>query len=305
MTTFCAIGNVTIDDLVFSTGETKMNTPGGNGVYSALGLRVWGGNTKLISICGRDYPLEQLQSLGIATDGLRFTDKATLRNWGLYEEDGTRTFVFRGKGVIWEDYSPLPEDLSKATCDHSHLAPLPLHHQLKLCSYLRRNTSGTISLDPDDRMIATVGEGQLLKLVNLVDAFLPSRQEVAALYPDLEATSALKRLRQMAPEVPVIAIKLGAEGVIAHARSQCTYVHVPALKKEVEDPTGAGDAFAGGFLYGFAQAQNLVEGLLTGSVAASFAVEDIGIAGLVRASLEEARKRYTLLDSQVTTHSFV
>ncbi len=31
-----AIGNVTIDDLVFHDGETRMGTPGGN----AVGLRV-------------------------------------------------------------------------------------------------------------------------------------------------------------------------------------------------------------------------------------------------------------------------
>lgn len=305
MTTFCAIGNVTVDDLVFSSGETRMGTPGGNGVYSALGLRVWGSKTEIISICGRDYPLELLKDLGIGTDGLRIMDKATLRNWGLYEEDGTRTFVFRGRGVNWEDYSPLPKDLSKVNCDHCHLAPLPMHHQINLCRYLRRNKLGTISLDPDDRMIAAVGEEQLLELLNLIDAFLPSRQEVVALYPELEPTAALQRLRRMAPEVPIIAIKLGAEGVIAHARGQCTYVHVPALKKEVEDPTGAGDAFGSGFLCGFSKTRDLVEGLLTGSVSASFAVEGIGVNGLVQASLKEAKERYMLLKSQVKVHSFV
>ena len=37
-----AFGNISIDDLVFADGTTEWCVPGGNSIYSALGMAVWG-----------------------------------------------------------------------------------------------------------------------------------------------------------------------------------------------------------------------------------------------------------------------
>jgi len=39
---FFSFGNMSIDDLVFADGTTRWCVPGGNAVYAALGMAVWG-----------------------------------------------------------------------------------------------------------------------------------------------------------------------------------------------------------------------------------------------------------------------
>lgn len=298
------VGNVTVDDLVFSDGSTRMGIPGGNSVYAALGARVWGVPVGVVSVCGPDYPSLALSDLGVRLDHLRPSKSRTLRNWGLYEEDGMRQFVFRGRAVRWEDYSPLPADLPDAAGAHVHLAPLPFEHQLALARHLHENVgAGTITLDPDDRALAAVPAQDLSALLGLVDAFLPSRQEVAALFPDLTPFEALLALRDAAPKTPVLAVKLGHEGVIVHVRGDHHVTAIPAFHPAAVDPTGAGDAFCGGFLAGYASNRDAVEAALAGTVAASFAVEGVGIEGLRSATVPKAERRRAVLGSQVKRRS--
>ena len=297
--TLYTVGNVTVDDLVFSDGRTCMNVPGGNSVYSALGARVWSAPTGVVSVSGPEYPFATLEALGITLDHLRRTMPSTLRNWGLYEENGTRQFIFRGQHVRWEDYSPVPADLPDEVGGHYHLAPLPFSHQASLVAALRERGTDTITLDPDDRQLAVIASERIQTLLVQVDAFLPSRQDVAVLFPSLSPQAALLALRERYPDTPVIAVKLGQDGVILHAHTTSSIVRVPAYHADAVDPTGAGDAFCGGFLYGYATTRDPVEAVLAGAVSASFAVERIGIDGLRAATAAEAERRLAHLRAAI------
>ena len=55
------------------------------------------------------------------------------------------------------------------------------------------------------------------------------------------------------------------------------------------DPTGAGDSFAAGFLYGLASGSSPVEAAQLGAAVASVVVEEEGAKGIAR--LEVARER--------------
>jgi len=298
---YYAIGNVTIDDLVFHDGETRMGTSGGNAAFAALGVRVWGAPVGLVAQAGPDYPVGDLEALGVDTRRLERGHERSLRNWGLYEADGRREFLFRG-GVRWEDYSPSPEALPDVRGCHCHLSPLPIPDQRAWAASLRASGAVTVTLDPDYRLIHTLGPDGLSDLLATADAFLPSRQEIEILFPDRAPAEALATLRALAPGADVIAVKLDAEGVIVHQRRDTAYWHVPALSGNPVDPTGAGDAFCGGFLYGYARTRSALDGALHGAVSASFAVEGFSFDGFASREPNEAEARLRALRGRMSQH---
>ncbi len=298
---FFSFGNMSIDDLVFADGTTRWRVPGGNAVYAALGMAVWGVYPSVVSRYGPDYPVD-----AVGPDRLNFSSSKTvpqsIRSWGLYEDDGTRQFTFRRATSDWEAFSPDASDLGPGPYRHCHVAPLPWRHQVRLVSALRARGAEFISLDIDDRRIAGVPWPAICQLIAQLDHFLPSRQDVEAMLPGLSDIDALRHIRESNPETAVIAVKRGSEGVIIHAAGAADYVSIPTIAAQVVDTTGAGDAFCGGFLIGYVESGDAIEAAARGSVSASFAVAGLGASALLTAHREEAEARAVTLRERIETH---
>jgi sugar/nucleoside kinase (ribokinase family) len=116
-----------------------------------------------------------------------------------------------------------------------------------------RRTGATISLDtgwdPAERW-----DGGLPAVLEQVDIFLPNEIEARCITGLPHVEEALERL---AGKVPVVVIKLGAQGAIARRAQEIA--RVPSLPVEVVDTTGAGDSFDAGFVYGYLQGLPLTE----------------------------------------------
>jgi sugar/nucleoside kinase (ribokinase family) len=298
---FCVFGNISIDDLVFEDGSTMWCVPGGNSIYSALGAAVWRERPVVIAPVGPEYPVGAVGDR-IDLSYCRPLDR-TLRNWGLYEEDGSRIFTFRTKTKNWLDFSPTPADLADLSCDFAHLAPLRWELQIELIGRLRRDGAQIVSVDPDDRYLAELDHATMMRLLNAIDLFLPSKQDMNALLPGMTPHDALRALRELAPDLPVIALKCGEHGVLMHAAGSQDYLEIPATAEIVADATGAGDAFCGGALVGYARTKSPIEAILWGSVSATFAVAAMGPAGLVAADFDEAQRRVERLRAKVDAHA--
>jgi sugar/nucleoside kinase (ribokinase family) len=80
-----------------------------------------------------------------------------------------------------------------------------------------------------------------------VDVFLPNAVEAMAYTRTRTAEAALTAL---AERVPVVVVKQGALGAIAIDSATGTRASAPALPVTALDPTGAGDVFAAGFVFG-------------------------------------------------------
>ncbi|QHN02890.1 carbohydrate kinase family protein [Granulicella sp. WH15] len=275
-------GNFTIDDLVFPDGSTRWAVPGGNAPYAALGASLWTRAVSIVAPIGADYPIE---SLGDSID-LSHCRRLphTMRNWGLYEEDGTRHFVSRRASSNWKNFSPQVADVASGY-QAAHIAPMPHEAAIQVIQALREAGTTLISLDLDDHdLLGDTSLDKTIELLRGIDLFMPSRQDALALFPDATPLEALRRLRLVAPEVTLIAIKCGADGAIAHLANAKNWLHIPAVPVEVFDTTGAGDAFCGGVLAGFARQDNPVEALLYGAISASFCIEGLGFSGLAAAT---------------------
>ena len=287
-------GNLTIDDLVFHDGTTRWAVPGGNAVYAAFGTALWAGHATIVAPIGADYPTEFLANRFDLSRCRQIP--RTLRNWGLYEEDGTRHFVFRSGTRNWREFSPKPEDAASGHQTAAHIAPMPHEVTIELIRELRKTGTVTISLDLDDRnFVDKMDLNATIALFRNADLLLPSLQDVRAMFPGAGAFEVLRELRSMLPDVALIAVKCGAEGVIAHVTGAGEWVRVPAVPVELVDATGAGDAFCGGVLAGYAKEGDPIEALLCGAVSASFCVEGLGLAGLASATREKADGRLAAL----------
>jgi sugar/nucleoside kinase (ribokinase family) len=88
------------------------------------------------------------------------------------------------------------------------------------------------------------------------------------------AANAHAAAEQLARVVPLVAIKLGAEGAIARkGREQWAS---PALKVEAVDPVGAGDSFDAGFLHEYLRGSDVKSCLAAGNRAGALSVTRAG-----------------------------
>lgn len=285
------LGNLLVDDLVFANGRTRMGEPGGAAVYASLAARLWGPSVGVVSVRGADYPadlLDELARRGIELR-LRALDGPGVRTWLLYEESGRRV-VHRLGGPSHAEVSPEPDEIPAAWLGARafHLAPMPIEVQRRLVARLSPRRAAALSLDPHE----PVREDNLAawrETLAGVDAFFPSRDELRLDGVERDPRAALRRLA--GGRLRFVAFKRGADGGLLYDARADAFIEWPPVPRLTGDPTGAGDAFAGGFLSGLLAGEPLEGALDRGILATSFALEDFGPRGLLAASRDEAERR--------------
>lgn len=120
--------------------------------------------------------------------------------------------------------------------------------------------------DPDDRW-----QGGIRDALQHVDIFMPNAREAMHLSGTRDLQSSIKDLAHV---VPLVVVKLGAEGAVAR-RGEETWSS-PALKLQVIDPVGAGDSFNAGFLHEYLKGSNVQTCLAAGNLAGALSVTRAG-----------------------------
>ena len=97
-------------------------------------------------------------------------------------------------------------------------------------------------------------------------------------------------LDKLISNIPIVACTFGKNGADVYIDGKGSHVGVyPATEK---DPTGAGDSFAAGFLYGLALGRDPLDAARLGAATASIVVEAVGASSMERIHKEvEARAR--------------
>ncbi|HEX6805899.1 MAG TPA: carbohydrate kinase family protein [Terriglobales bacterium] len=161
-----------------------------------------------------------------------------------------------------------------ASARHFHLSSFYLQHGLNQdVPHLFRTLKSaglTISLDCNDDP-ADKWDGGIGDALRYVDLFLPNRREAMKL---TGATTAAAAAQQLAQTVPLVVVKLGAEGALARSAKQ--QWACPALKVDVVDPVGAGDSFDAGFLHEYLRASDIPTCLASGNLAGALSVTRAG-----------------------------
>lgn len=284
-------GNLLVDDLVHGNGHTSMGEAGGAVLHAALGASLWGARCGIVSIAGDDYPagtLDALAARGIDTSGVVRLGRPGARAWLLYEESGRRIVHHAGR-PSHREVSPAPERMPDAYrgAFGVHLSPMPFECQSAWVGSLGEARGTFVSLDPHEPVRDDNLDAWRAVLVG-VDAFFPGLDDLR-LGAGLEAQAIAQRLS--AGRLGLVAFKHGERGGTLVQRDPARVIDWPALETAVVDPTGAGDAFAGGFLAGYRETGRLDRAVDQGAVAASFAIEDWGARGLLGATRSAAEER--------------
>lgn len=308
--------------LIPPEGRPLLDTPGGNLLYAAAGTRLWADSVSLLARVGEDFPYDWLRSFrqkGLDTKGVKIVPAPLdLRSFMVYTDDQNfqRTnpvshFARLGlafpKGLL--GYQPPQNEqdersranpdspkLSDIPADYrvakaAHLAPLDLLTHSQLATAFRHSGVAYVTIDPSPGYMNANFMNDLRSLLQGVTAFLPSEEEIRNLF-----WSRTHDLWEMAETLAsfgcdIIVIKRGARGQLVYDRVSNRKWEIPGYPARYVDPTGAGDAFCGGFLAGYAASLDPLRATLYGNIASSFAIEGSGPFYLLDAmpGLAEAR----------------
>jgi len=296
-----------IDDIVFPDGKTAMGTLGGGGPQTAFGMKLWADKVGLVGGVGPDLPAHVqswLAETGIDTAGLRDSaDWPTPRAWQVFVEEGRRTQVWRIPGPaigqqLGRSLERVPPSYRRA--QGFHLGVHPEEPDLAFVKALR-DLGATVSIEPFRATARALTPSELQALLSAGQIFSPNLAEARSLIGPGEPTELIHRLA--AAGAAIIALRQGALGSIVYRADTGEAWSIPAVPTTFIDPTGAGNAFCGGFLAGWVQTGDLRLAGLYGVVAASFLIEQVGVPAPRPEIKAEARQRLAALAGRVQPFS--
>jgi sugar/nucleoside kinase (ribokinase family) len=321
--TFVIAGRLRREYLLPPTGRPYIDVPGGNLLYAAAGLGIWDSRVGLLGRVGEDYPQEWLHSFekrGWDTRGVHIlADSLDLRYFQAQLDLQTVQYAnpvahFARLGLSFpksllgyqppaatddrktiHPASPRPSDIPSDYLDaHAiHLCPLDFVTSERLLSAFWQANVTTLTLDPSAAYMTSTAFNDVHTILHGLTAFLPSEEELRNLFwghtDDLwEMAEALGSL-----DCEFIVIKRGARGQMLYDTVSKKRWEIAAYPAQLVDPTGAGDAFCGGFIAGYQKTYDPLRAVLYGNVSASLAIEGSGafhaldaLPGLAKARLD-------------------
>lgn len=275
-----SVGHFSIDSIFLPEKQTPFVVLGGSATYVSLAARRLESRVCVVSKVGGDFPEAYrwwLTQEGINLSALtKIEDAQTTRFELKYNNDLTeRTLRLRSKAppITVNDLTiPL-----KALA--IHVAPIAGEITYEVAERLKSHAD-ILSLDPqglvrnfDDNGNVTCSPLADNRILDLVNIYKSSKLEVEAVTGLSDIDSAIKMIHDHGAKI--VLITLGAKGALVSVEG--TRYEIPTCKPEkVVDPTGAGDAFIGGFLSEYVNGENILRCACVGAAAASFVVQGIG-----------------------------
>ncbi len=285
------VGSVALDSVRTPAGERE-DALGGSASYFGLAASHYAA-VRVVAVVGTDFPDRHLALLrrgGIDCAGLVTAEGKTFRWAGVYADDMNKRTTLRTELNVFEEFHPeLPRIYLDSPC--VFLANIDPALQLEVLDQL--DAPPLVVLDTMNYWIASARD-TLLSVLRRVHVFLLNDEEAQMLTGADNVLKAAEGIRMMGPSVVVI--KRGEHGALA--RTEQGWFALPAFPLDSpQDPTGAGDAFAGGLVGFLARNGGILDepclrlGLAHGAAVASFAVERFSVDGLLDLSPDAIEHR--------------
>ncbi|MGK4584763.1 carbohydrate kinase family protein [Kitasatospora sp. HPMI-4] len=254
--------------------------PGGSGANTAAWAAGSGAEVRLLARVGAnsaDWHRDELSAAGVTPHLVVDHEAATAVVISLVDAAAERTLVTDGGAAVRLGSSDWDAELLDGVA-RLHLSGYLYFTEpgRKLADAARTDARAAgipVSVDPASTgFIELLGLPAFLAAVGGTELVLPNLAEARLLSGASDPVSAAERLSALHGEAVVT---LGAAGALA-ARRGALLARVPGVAAQAVDSTGAGDAFAGGFLAARLAGADLVEATAAGCRTGAAAVEVLG-----------------------------
>ncbi|MCJ7552496.1 MAG: PfkB family carbohydrate kinase [Ignavibacteriaceae bacterium] len=287
------VGSLALDTV--STPFDKVEDAlGGSATYISLAASYFTGPVNLVGIVGSDFPknyIKMLEEHNIDLEGLKIVEGGKTFRWaGKYHYDLNVRDTLSTDLNVFEKFDPIiPESARKSK--YICLGNIDPVLQSKVLDQMD---------DPQFVVCDTMNywiEGkkkELMELLPRVSVLIINDSEARLLAHEPNLIKASRKIRDFGPEILII--KKGEHGALLFTED--IIFSAPAYPMEmINDPTGAGDSFAGGFIGHLYSNRDLSPNCLKaaviyGSTMASFCVERFSTKGLEELSLFRIKDRF-------------
>src|SRR5438094_1037582 len=294
------VGSVALDT-VETPFARKEEALGGAASYFSTAASLYN-QVNLVAVVGSDFPREHLdfwRSRPVNLAGLQIQEGKTFRWTARYHMDmNARDTLDTELGVYAGFHAAIPTEYRSSPL--LFLANIQPELQLEVLEQMPQ--ARLTVLDTMELWIMTE-RPRLTEVIERVDMLLMSEEEVRQYTYQSSIMAGVRQLLNMG--LQYVVIKQGSYGALLFS-ADGTYFSAPAFPlEEVIDPTGAGDAFAGGFLGYLSTVQPDLDGrysiedikcaVVHGNIIGSFVCDDFSIGRLRTLKMDDIVTRYRAL----------
>ena len=292
------VGSLAYDD-VDTPYDSRREVLGGAASYFSLAACLYA-PVRLMGVVGDDFrasDLERLRAKGIDLAGVEHAKGKSFRWLGRYNHDLATAETINTDLGVFGDWEPTVPP-AFADSEFVFLANILPEIQSRMLEQVRKPKA--IALDTMNYWIERRRDA-LADVMTRVDIVTVNEAEARQFCGTHNVLKAARQILALGPRAVVI--KRAEYGALLLTAERIFWTPAYPLE-EVRDPTGAGDAFAGGLLGHLARAgalddRTLCQAVLHGTVCASFAVEAFSVDGIERADLASVERRVGELEALV------
>jgi sugar/nucleoside kinase (ribokinase family) len=275
------VGHFAIDTIRLPSRSSPFVALGGPVTYVSFVTKRLDGTVSVVSKVGRDFPEAYMWLL--REEGIDVSSVVKLKREGTtrfeleYSKDLSNRKLKLASKAAPIKVSNLPKSLQAKAV---HVAPIAGEISYEVVKRLK-GCAEVLSLDPQGllrRFNKKTGKVTSTssfdkRLFSLINVYKSSLDEISALTGHSDINAAINAIHDFG--VKTVIVTLGAKGAVLSVEK--TDYNIPACSSRVlVDPTGAGDAFIGGFLTEYIRQKDAFWCACVGSAAASLVIEGIG-----------------------------
>ncbi|MBW3571332.1 MAG: sugar kinase [Gemmatimonadetes bacterium] len=284
------VGSVALDTVETPFGRAEDALGGSATFFSAAASLLH--PVQLVGVVGDDYPVDALRFLAernVDLAGLERAHGESFRWSGVYSYDLNSRETLETRLGVFADFAPkIPEQFRDA--EWVFLGNIDPELQINVLDQVHQPRF--VACDTMNLWIE-IKRTRLLELLGRVDLLLVNDAEARQLSGNSNLSRAARWIMDRGPRYLII--KKGEHGAILFTPHSTFFAPGYPLE-DVFDPTGAGDAFAGGFMAHLAQNGRVEDGdlrraVVYGSVLGSYAVEKFSVERFRDLSVDEIEER--------------